>query len=92
MSNAFEALGLGEKLVRTLAKLEFETPTDIQREVIPHLLQGRDLMGLAETGSGKTGAFLLPALELLSQQGEGRHDGKGQQRRPYGDTAMSGRI
>ena len=46
-------------------KLKWKAPTDIQRESVPVALQGRDIIGLAKTGSGKTGAFVLPILQAL---------------------------
>ncbi|GMV06302.1 MAG: ATP-dependent RNA helicase DeaD [Gemmatimonadota bacterium] len=61
----FGALGLGPELQRTLATLGYEEPTPIQRAAIPHLLEGRDLLGLAATGTGKTAAFALPLLQLI---------------------------
>ena len=67
---AFAELGLGPKLLETLAALGYEEPTPIQREAIPHLLEGRDLLGLAATGTGKTAAFALPLLQLI-QTGAG---------------------
>jgi len=62
----FSALGLAEPLLRALAAAGYETPTPIQAQAIPHLLEGRDLMGLAQTGTGKTAAFALPLMHLLS--------------------------
>ncbi len=64
-NQAFADLGLNPTLLRTLASLGYEEPTPIQREAIPHLLQGRDLLGLAATGTGKTAAFALPILQLI---------------------------
>lgn len=64
-NRAFAALGLGPRLLGTLASLGYEEPTPIQREAIPHLLEGRDLLGLAATGTGKTAAFALPLLQLI---------------------------
>lgn len=58
----FAGLGLGPELVRVLADLGYEEPTPIQREAIPPLLAGRDLLGQAATGTGKTAAFALPVL------------------------------
>ncbi|MEI8237899.1 MAG: DEAD/DEAH box helicase [Actinomycetota bacterium] len=61
----FAALGLRPELLKALDDLGYEEPTPIQRETIPHLLAGRDLLGQAATGTGKTAAFALPALELI---------------------------
>ena len=63
----FAALGFSESLLRALASANYETPTPIQAQAIPPLLQGRDLLGIAQTGSGKTAAFALPMLQLLRQ-------------------------
>jgi ATP-dependent RNA helicase DeaD len=61
----FETLGLGHELLRTLHDLGYEEPTPIQVEAIPKLLEGRDVMGSAATGTGKTAAFALPLIERL---------------------------
>ena len=61
----FNALGLSASLLRALEKQDFTTPTEIQAAAIPPFLKGRDLIGLADTGTGKTAAFLLPMLERL---------------------------
>ena len=61
----FAKFGLDAQLLEALARLEFTTPTPIQNLAIPPLLAGRDLVGLAQTGTGKTAAFLLPLLEHL---------------------------
>lgn len=66
---SFIELGLSEKLVASLEQMNYTTPTPIQEKAIPLLLQGRDLMGLAQTGTGKTAAFGLPMIELLSKKG-----------------------
>ena len=60
-SGRFADLGLGPKLLSVLEELGYEEPTPIQREAIPPLLAGRDLLGQAATGTGKTAAFALPA-------------------------------
>ena len=65
MSDTFEALGLGTELVTELASLGYEEPTPIQKAAIPPLLAGRDLLGQAATGTGKTAAFALPILQLV---------------------------
>ncbi len=69
---AFAALGLDPRLVETLADLGYEEPTPIQREAIPPLLEGRDLIGQAATGTGKTAAFALPLLQRLAALGDDR--------------------
>ena len=62
----FSSLGLDERLVKTLAELGYEEPTPIQREAIPPLIAGKDLVGQAATGTGKTAAFALPILHRLA--------------------------
>ena len=69
---SFSDLGLAKPLVRALADLGYETPTPIQREAIPHLMEGRDLLGCARTGTGKTAAFALPLLHRLMKPGHPR--------------------
>ena len=64
---SFADLNLRPELQRQLDALGYEEPTPIQREAIPQLLAGRDLLGQAATGTGKTAAFALPLLELLGQ-------------------------
>ena len=61
----FASLGLAEPLVRAVVGLGYEEPTPIQREAIPVLLAGRDAIGQAGTGTGKTAAFGLPLLESV---------------------------
>ncbi|WP_119943314.1 DEAD/DEAH box helicase [Neorhizobium sp. NCHU2750] len=61
----FESLGVSKQIVATLTALGIETPTPIQAQAIPLLLEGRDLIGLAQTGTGKTAAFGLPLIERL---------------------------
>jgi ATP-dependent RNA helicase DDX47/RRP3 len=61
----FQALGVCEQLAEAAVALGWKTPTGIQEQAVPHLLQGRDVIGLAQTGSGKTGAFALPILQEL---------------------------
>jgi ATP-dependent RNA helicase DeaD len=61
----FAALGLRHELLDALIELGYEEPTPVQRETIPHLIDGRDLVGQAATGTGKTAAFALPLLHSL---------------------------
>ncbi len=66
MSNAFEGLGLSAALVRAVAEQGYTQPTPIQAQAIPVVLSGRDLLGAAQTGTGKTAAFALPILQRIS--------------------------
>src|SRR5213080_1303726 len=65
-SPGFAALGLEAKLLASLDALGYEEPTPIQREAIPPLLAGRDIVGQAATGTGKTAAFTLPLLQRIA--------------------------
>ena len=62
----FSDLGLAEPILRALDSKGYADPTPIQRKAIPALLEGRDLLGIAQTGTGKTAAFALPSLHLLA--------------------------
>jgi len=64
----FENLNISEPLQRALIKEGYKTPTPIQAEAIPHLLKGEDLMGIAQTGTGKTAAFVLPVLQRMAEK------------------------
>ncbi len=68
MTTQFTDLGLIEPLLRALAAENYTTPTPIQAQAIPLLLQGRDLLGIAQTGTGKTAAFTLPMLQRLAAE------------------------
>ena len=61
----FEAFGLNECLLRAIDEMGYTQPTPIQSEAIPHVLSGGDVMGAAQTGTGKTASFALPVLERL---------------------------
>ncbi len=65
---SFLELGLCEELLRAIEEQQYTAPTPIQSKVIPIILTGRDVMGGAQTGTGKTAAFSLPMLQLLSKQ------------------------
>lgn len=62
---SFDDLGLSENLLRAIADCGYETPTPIQEKAIPNILMMRDLVGLAQTGTGKTAAFTMPMIEIL---------------------------
>ncbi|MEO6139083.1 MAG: DEAD/DEAH box helicase [Luteimonas sp.] len=66
--SAFESLGLSPALLRALAENNYTTPTPIQIEAIPLAMAGHDLLGGAQTGTGKTAAFALPLLQRLSKE------------------------
>ena len=66
--STFDGLGLVEPLRLALKAENYLKPTPIQVQTIPLLVQGKDLLGIAETGSGKTAAFALPILQRLSLQ------------------------
>ncbi|WP_119678625.1 DEAD/DEAH box helicase [Indioceanicola profundi] len=67
MSVTFHDLGLTENLLKAIDALGFTQPTPIQAEALPHALAGRDVMASANTGTGKTAAFVLPALQRIAQ-------------------------
>jgi len=67
----FGELGLIDPLLEALDKINFKTPTEIQSQVLPYALQGRDIIGVAETGSGKTAAFALPILQKIWEEPKG---------------------
>ncbi len=73
----FDELGLSEALLKALKKEAYTTPTPIQAQSIPLILDGKDVLGCAQTGTGKTAAFSLPILQLLAKnppiQGKKRH-------------------
>ncbi|MGH6801741.1 MAG: DEAD/DEAH box helicase, partial [Methyloceanibacter sp.] len=62
----FDHLCLAEPLIRALRAEAHHLPTPIQTEAIPHILAGRDVLATAQTGTGKTAAFLLPVIQRLS--------------------------
>jgi superfamily II DNA/RNA helicase len=64
---SFSQLGLSEKVVSAVAGAGYKAPTPIQEQAIPHVLARRDVLGIAQTGTGKTAAFTLPMLTLLEQ-------------------------
>lgn len=62
---SFSSLGLSKPLIKTIEEQEYTQPTPIQQKAIPAILKGKDLVGIAQTGSGKTAAYTLPVLEML---------------------------
>jgi ATP-dependent RNA helicase RhlE len=65
----FDMLGLAPRLVAKLAEQGITDPTPIQTQAIPHAMNGRDVMGLAQTGTGKTAAFGLPMIDARMKTG-----------------------
>jgi ATP-dependent RNA helicase RhlE len=65
---SFDSLGLSADLLKTVAEEGYHTPTPVQADAIPLVLQGRDLLAAAQTGTGKTAAFVLPILDRMREQ------------------------
>ena len=63
----FKELGLSENILRAVEESGYTTPTDIQAKAIPEVLAGRDVLGIAQTGTGKTASFTLPMMTLLER-------------------------
>ncbi len=74
-TGGFDSLGLAAPIVAALGALGYEEPTPIQRETIPPLIAGRDLLGQAATGTGKTAAFALPILQRIVNEGKAGSNG-----------------
>jgi ATP-dependent RNA helicase RhlE len=68
----FGGLGIAPKLLDVLLRLEFKTPTSIQHKAIPPAIEGKDIIGIAQTGTGKTMAFGIPLVQQLLKAGKGR--------------------
>src|SRR3954453_1057740 len=62
---SFQSLGLSQPVLQALALKEYSHATPIQQQAIPTVLTGRDLLGIAQTGTGKTAPFILPSIALL---------------------------
>ena len=88
LPTSFAALGLDATIVATLSALGYEEPTPIQREAIPPLLEGRDLLGQAATGTGKTAAFALPLVQRIAASGAQRRGTSGLILVPTRELAM----
>ncbi len=69
--NNFEGFGLSETLNASLSKMNFKEPTPVQAQAIPHAMKGRDILGSAQTGTGKTAAFAIPMIESLLRNPRG---------------------
>jgi len=64
---SFADLGLSDELLRAVSEAGYDDPTPIQRQAIPPVLMGRDIIGIAQTGTGKTAGFVLPMIDILAQ-------------------------
>lgn len=64
---SFTELGLSENVLRAISEAGYENPTPIQKQAIPQVLMGRDMLGCAQTGTGKTASFTLPMIDILGQ-------------------------
>src|SRR5260370_41804650 len=73
ITTSFDSLGLSAELLRAVAEQGYTVPTPIQAQAIPVVLAGRDLLGAAQTGTGKTAAFTLPILQLLASKATDSH-------------------
>ena len=70
---SFQSLGLSEALLKAISKKGYTTPSPIQEKAIPPILEGKDILASAQTGTGKTAGFTLPMLQILSQEPTLRH-------------------
>ena len=69
----FDALNLHPSILEAISYMGFEEATPIQEQAIPKIIKGEDLLACAQTGTGKTAAFLLPVLHILSEKADHRH-------------------
>ncbi len=67
MATAFADLGLSAEVLRAVSEAGYEQPTPIQEKAIPYVLMNRDVLGCAQTGTGKTASFTLPMIDILAQ-------------------------
>ena len=73
MSKNFSDLGIQEDLVQGIDSMGITTPTAIQEQAIPAILAGNDVLGIAQTGTGKTAAFLLPIIQKITARTDRKH-------------------
>ena len=62
----FKDLGLCKEILSSINNIGYKEPTEIQKKAIPNILIGRDILGCAQTGTGKTGSFIMPLIEILN--------------------------
>lgn len=70
LQHTFEDFDLSKKLLKQISNIGYSKPTEIQDKAIPHILEGKDVIGIAGTGTGKTAAFLIPSIQRIIQQPE----------------------
>ena len=70
MTTTFAELGLNEQILAGVSSLGFDTPTPVKQQAIPAVLEGRDVLASAQTGTGKTCAFTLPTLQRIAESGK----------------------
>ena len=80
----WSSLGLDPRLLRALTKKQYRAPTAVQARAIPLVLEGKDVVARAHTGSGKTAAYLLPAIHKIMQSGDGRAEHS-----PFGSSTIT---
>ncbi|MBV9354547.1 MAG: DEAD/DEAH box helicase, partial [Chloroflexi bacterium] len=66
-ADTFAEMGLSPEVTRAIAEMGYREPTEIQQRVVPHLLDGGDIVGQAQTGTGKTAAFGIPLIEGIEE-------------------------
>ncbi|MCD4714085.1 MAG: DEAD/DEAH box helicase [Clostridiales bacterium] len=71
MENSFNNLGLSDNILKSLNEMGFTEPTEVQKRAIPRVMNGEDLIVMSKTGSGKTGAFGIPMLEIIQKSSDG---------------------
>jgi superfamily II DNA/RNA helicase len=84
---SFSHLGLSDKVLAAVAATGYKTPTPIQEQAIPHVLARRDVLGIAQTGTGKTAAFVLPMLTMLEKGRARARSSRRKWKRASSDTA-----
>ena len=67
-ASSFYGLGIAPKILDILERIKFKVPTPIQEKAIPLAIQGKDIIGIAQTGTGKTHSFAIPMVQLLAQK------------------------
>src|SRR5690606_19103876 len=72
--STFQELNLINPILRALEELDYKTPTPIQQQAIPPILEKKDLLGCAQTGTGKTAAFAIPILQILNERNSQNHN------------------